>query len=87
MSKVKKLKIKQPDGSFSEYVDLAANAENIDLEDGRNLEDTVGTIEEDIDELQRKEEQDPTVPGYVKEIKEEDINSWNHIYWQTLDEE
>lgn len=85
MSKVKKIKIKQPDGSFSEYVDLGANATNVDMANGENLEDTVGKINENVKQLQEKVEEDPTVPNYVKEIKEDDINNWNSIYWKTID--
>lgn len=88
MSKVTKLKVKQPDGNFSEEIDLGAKAVNVNMEDGNTLEDTMTGVKSDIQNLQDTaltSEDDPTVPQYVKDITEEDISKWNHIYWKTVE--
>lgn len=50
MNKVKTIKIKNEDGSISEesYA-LAANALNIDMANGKNVQETIGTIDVDND--------------------------------------
>ena len=45
--RIKKIKIKQADGNFSDYIPIGAEAENIDFKSGYNLEKTVGTINPD----------------------------------------
>ena len=80
MSKVKKLKVMQPDGTLSEPVDIGADAKNVTLDDGDTLQDSVTKMKEDIKDLQSGmigSETDPTVPEYVKQITEEDIQRWN----------
>ncbi len=88
MSKVKKLRAKNPDGDFSDYIDIGANAVNIDMEDGETLENTMTNVKSDIQELQDTAlttEDDPTVPQYVKDITEDDISKWNNIYWKSVE--
>ncbi len=48
MSKTKKLKTKLNDGSFSEAIFFGVDGENVDLQEGVNLEEKIKTIEEDI---------------------------------------
>lgn len=48
MSKVTKLKVKQPDGNFSADIDLGAKAANITLEAGSDLETKLGEIDSSI---------------------------------------
>lgn len=50
MNKIKAVKIKEEDGSLSEesYI-IAADAVNIDMDNGENLQDTVGNINIDED--------------------------------------
>lgn len=39
MDRVKKLKVKKSDGSFTDYIPIGADAQYIDLEDGSNVQD------------------------------------------------
>ena len=50
MNKIKAVKIKEEDGSLSDesYI-IAADAVNIDMDNGENLQDTVGNIDIDQD--------------------------------------
>ena len=48
MSKVTKLKVKQPDGNFSADIDLGAKAANITLEAGSDLETKLGEVDSSI---------------------------------------
>ena len=45
--RIKKIKIKQNDGTFSDYIPIGANAKDIDMANGYNLENTIGTIDVD----------------------------------------
>lgn len=38
MDRIKKLKIKKQDGTFSDYIPIGADAENIDTTDGESVE-------------------------------------------------
>lgn len=49
MDRIKKLKIKKQDGTFSDYVPIGADAENIDFENGYSLDEIVGDINPDED--------------------------------------
>lgn len=42
--KIKKIKVKEANGTFSEFVDLGADAVNIDMQNGSNLQSTIGEI-------------------------------------------
>lgn len=44
MDRVKKLKVKKTDGSFTDYIPIGADAENIDLEDGSNVQDEMNKM-------------------------------------------
>lgn len=47
MDRIKKIKIKKQDGTFSDYVPIGADAENIDFENGYSLDEIVGDINPD----------------------------------------
>lgn len=49
MAKIKKLKVKQEDGSYGTDVSIGADATNIDFTDGKNLEEKVTEINNTID--------------------------------------
>ena len=49
MDRIKKLKIKKQDGTFSDYIPIGADAENIDFTNGYNLDQIVGNINPDED--------------------------------------
>lgn len=49
MSKIKSLKIKQADGTFSEAISLGADAANVDMADGKTLETKITEIETTFD--------------------------------------
>lgn len=49
MDKLKYIKIKQEDGSYSEEIPVGADANNIDMSDGRTLPETLGFINVDND--------------------------------------
>ena len=48
--KIKKIKIKQADGNFGDYIPLGADAANVDLTDGSNVEATIGNIKTQLEE-------------------------------------
>lgn len=68
MNKIKAVKIKEEDGSLSEEsYTIAADAINIDMNNGENLQDTIGNI--DID-------QDGNIADQLKnlkKVKKEDV--------------
>ena len=45
--RIKKIKIKQSDGTFSDYIPIVANAKDVDMANGYSLENTIGTIDVD----------------------------------------
>lgn len=50
MDKIKTVKIKNEDGSISEETyTISVDAKNVDMDNGKDLQDTVGTINVDID--------------------------------------
>lgn len=61
MDRVKKLKVKKSDGSFTDYIPIGADAQYIDLENGSNVEESISkmiiqtnkvpSIEQDNDEV------------------------------------
>lgn len=55
MSKVKSLKIKQADGTFSEAIALGANATNVDMANGKTLETTIEEIKSSFDNYYDKD--------------------------------
>lgn len=48
--RIKKIKIKQSDGTFSDYIPIGANAKDIDLEDGDNVENKIKNINNRLDD-------------------------------------
>lgn len=50
MDKIKTVKIKNPDGSVSEETyTISVDAKNVDMKNGKDLQDTIGNINIDID--------------------------------------
>ena len=50
MDKIKTVKIKNPDGSVSEETyTISVDARNVDMENSKNLQETIGTVNVDID--------------------------------------
>ena len=49
MDRIKKIKIKQQDGTLSDYYPIGADAQNIDFTNGYNLDQIVGNINPDED--------------------------------------
>ena len=38
---INKIKIKKPDGSFTDYIPIGADAENVSMADGESVEDAI----------------------------------------------
>lgn len=49
MDRIKKLKVKKQDGTFSDYIPIGADAENIDMPNGYDLNSVIGNIDVDND--------------------------------------
>ncbi len=49
--KVKEIKVKQSDGTFSTSYPIGVNGENVDLEEGKNLEQKLDEIKEELNDL------------------------------------
>ena len=50
MDKIKTIKIKNPDGSISEETyTISVDAKDVDMNNGKDLQDTIGTIDIDTD--------------------------------------
>jgi len=64
-NKIKKMKVKQADGTLSDYIYFAADASNIDLSDGTDLQTTIDEINTTLSSLTRRHLQagDVIVPG------------------------
>ena len=52
MAKIKKLKVKQSNGLYSDYIYLGVDAINVDLADGTTVEDTIVEIQQDTKKIQ-----------------------------------
>lgn len=50
IDKIKKIKIKQANGNFGEYIPLGADAANVDLTDGSNVETAIDNIKTQLEE-------------------------------------
>lgn len=46
--RIKKIKIKQSDGTFSDYIPIGADAKNIDLQSGENVEEAIKNLQNTI---------------------------------------
>lgn len=44
MDRIKKIKVKKSDGTFTDYLPLGSDAEYIDLENGNNLQEEINTL-------------------------------------------
>ena len=42
---IKKIKIKKQDGTFTDYIPIGANAENVEMNNGESVEDIIGNID------------------------------------------
>lgn len=49
MSKIKYIKIQGNDGTFSSNIPIGANAANIDMQDGTDIEEKIGLIQDDVE--------------------------------------
>lgn len=47
--RIKKIKIKQQDGTFSDYIPIGADAENVEITNGENLSQRLVRIDEDLE--------------------------------------
>ena len=54
MERIKKLKVKQADGSFSSEIPLGADSKNVDFEDGQTLDAKIQEINSSIESLTDK---------------------------------
>ena len=95
MNKIKTVKIKNPDGSISEETyTISIDAENVDMENGKDLQDTIGTINIDkdgniasqlenlntnVDELNINIEKKPYYFNTVAEMKDYDFNAGDYV--------
>ena len=66
--RIKKIKIKQADGSFSDYMPIGADAWNIDFNNGYSLEQVMGEINPD---------EEGTIATQLKEMKKNPIKMSN----------
>lgn len=51
MDKIKKIKVKKSDGTFTDYLPLGSDAEYIDLENGNNLQEEINHITKSYDNI------------------------------------
>ena len=81
--RVKKLKVKKQDGTFTDYIPIGADAEYIDMADGDNLQEEINTINKKIDILNSNDTilmGDSYGVGYTIVNSEVTyVNSW--CYW------
>ena len=47
--RIKKIKVKKADGSMTDYIPIGVDAENVDFDNGKELQETIGTIDIDTD--------------------------------------
>ena len=82
--KVKKIRVKQADGTMSDYIPLGANAEDIDLKNGNNIEEEIKDLWKELNNKgdgsgEIKIETDPIFKASAAYgIKNTDINNWNN---------
>lgn len=68
MDRVKKLKVKKSDGSFTDYIPIGADAQYIDLENGNNIQDEINTINNKLENqslIFQKNERNSKYIGYI----------------------
>lgn len=64
MDRIKKLKIKKQDGTFTDYIPIGADAQNIDMNNGFSVQANIGNI--DI-------EKDGDISTQLNEIDNEEV--------------
>ena len=82
---IKKIKIKKQDGTFTDYVPIGADAQNIDFNNGFNLQQTVGNIDVDKDGTLEVQLADLKEKTAKKRDNFEFCGSYNIIKAGTLD--
>ena len=90
MDKLKYIKIKQEDGTYSEEVPVGVDASNVDMSDGRTLPETLGlidvdangTVKQQLDELNKNKVDKDNYNKKINEL-EKDLKETN----ETLTEE
>ena len=78
MDKLKYIKIKQEDGTYSEEVPVGVDASNVDMSDGRTLPETLGlidvdangTVKQQLDELNKNKVDNNSYNNKVSELKD-----------------
>lgn len=77
MDKLKYIKIKQEDGTYSEEVPVGVDASNVDMSDGRTLPETLGlidvdangTVKQQLDELNKNKVNKNDYNNKISELK------------------
>lgn len=68
MDRIKKLKVKKSDGSFTDYIPIGSDAEYIDMADGDNLQEEINTINNKLENqslIFQKNERNSKYIGYI----------------------
>ena len=87
MDKLKYIKIKQEDGTYSEEVPVGVDASNVDMSDGRTLPETLGlidvdangTVKQQLDELNKNKVDKNSYNNKVSELENKNIEQDNII--------
>ena len=87
MDKLKYIKIKQEDGTYSEEVPVGVDASNVDMSDGRTLPETLGlidvdangTVKQQLDELNKNKVDKNSYSSKVSELENKNIEQDNII--------
>lgn len=87
MDKLKYIKIKQEDGTYSEEVPVGVDASNVDMSDGRTLPETLGlidvdangTVKQQLDELNKNKVDKDNYNSKVSELESKNIQQDNII--------
>jgi len=63
--KIKKMKVKQSDGTLSDYIYFAADASNVDMADGTDLQTTIDNVNTFLSKFTKRhlQEGDIIIPG------------------------
>ena len=91
MDKLKYIKIENEDGTLSDNIPIGANASNIDMADGNNIEDGINIMKQQINLL---EQEDDLLQSKINKLSSgspiaaesiEDMTDQNRIYVNTSD--
>lgn len=85
MDKLKYIKIKQEDGTYSEEVPVGVDASNVDMSDGRTLPETLGlidvdangTVKQQLDELNKNKVDKDVYNTFVDDTNKEILKKVN----------